>query len=375
MPGAPPFVVFSDDWGRWPSSSQHLFRHIARDHRTLWMETLGMRLPRLGLADLRRTAEKIRSWGGSSPPRPWCEPPPALTRVAPPMHPWYGGRLGAAINDRLLVKAARGWPRQAPVLFISVPVVGGVVGRLGECLSVYYRVDDFALWPGYASTTIAAAERDLLERVDAVVCAGPQLVPPGFDGPTLILDHGVDAEHFAAGGARPRALPPGPVLLFAGKIDERVDQGLLSGLPGTVVLLGRATTPLDDRLVHLPEVPYAELPAWMAAADVLLLPYRRNAQTDSIQPLKLREYLAAGPPIAATRVPEIVRLGGDAIDSGEGPEGFAAAVQAALDRPAEQATERRRRARLHRWEDKATELLEFVQELRLDRGSRRTVHP
>jgi glycosyltransferase involved in cell wall biosynthesis len=372
VPVAPPFVVFSDDWGRWPSSSQHLFRHIGRDHPTLWVETLGMRLPRLGLDDLSRTVGKVRSWTGAAPVRSWSAPPPALTRIAPPMHPWYGSRLGAAINDRLLVRAVRRCGVEAPVLFISVPVVGGVVGRLGERLSVYYRVDDFTLWPGYAARTVARRERALLDRVDAVVCAGPQLVPPGFDGPLLQLDHGVDIEHFAAGGPRPGDLPAGPVLLFAGKIDERVDQGLLCDLPGTAVLLGRATVPIDERLIHLPEVPYAELPAWLAAADVLLLPYRRNAQTDSIQPLKLREFLAAGPPIAATGVPEIARLGGDLIDVGEGPEEFAAAVRAALARPASQEAARRGLAEAHRWQRKATELLDFVASLQPRRSRNET---
>ena len=372
MPAGSPFVVFSDDWGRWPSSSQHLLRHIARSREVLWVETVGMRLPRLRPSDLRRTVGKVRSWTGRDVERPWCEPPPGLTRFAPPMHPWFGNRLAASINDRLLARAVRGRLGAPPILFISVPVAAGQVGRLGESLSVYYRVDDFTLWPGYAARTIAARERLMLERVDALVCAGPQLAPAGFDRPLLQLDHGVDVDHFAAGGPRPASLPAGPILLFAGRIDERLDQGLLSRLPGTVVLLGRATVPIDDRLLHLPEVPYAELPAWLAAADVLLLPYRRNAQTDSIQPLKLWEYLVAGPPIAATGVPEIARLAGDSIDLGEGPDGFAEAVRAALARPSGQAGHRRRLAEVHRWEVKASDLLRFIDDLEGERRARRS---
>lgn len=371
MPASPPFVVFSDDWGRWPSSSQHLFRHIGAARDVLWVETIGMRLPRLRLADLRRTVGKVRSWGGAAAERPWCPTPRRLTRLAPPMHPWFGSRLTATVNDRLLARAVRRRQDERPVLFISVPVAAGLIGRLDERASIYYRVDDFTLWPAYAARTIAARERLLLDRVDALVCAGPQLVPPGFDGPVLVLDHGVDADHFAAAAGRPAELPPGPVLMFAGRIDERLDQGLLCGLPGTVVLVGRSTVPVDPRLLHLPEVPYAQLPTWLAAADVLLLPYRRNAQTDSIQPLKLREYLAAGPPIASTGLPEITRLAGGMIDVGEGPDGFAEAVAAALARPRDQATARRRRAAEHGWQDKATELLRFVDQVEGAPGARR----
>jgi len=365
-------VVLSDDWGRWPSSSQHLFRLAARSRDVLWVETLGMRMPRPRLSDLRRTLGKVRSWTGRAPERPWCEVPGRLTRIAPPMHPWFGNPLAASINDRLLARAIRARLDRPPQVVVSVPVAGGVVGRLGESLSVYYRVDDFTLWPGYAARTIAAREALLLQRVDAVVCAGPQLRPASFRGPVLELDHGVDYDHFAAGGVRPPGLPPGPLLLFAGKIDERLDQGLLCGLPGTVVLVGRATVPIDPRLLHLPEVSWDELPAWLAAASVLLLPYRRNAQTASIQPLKLYEYLAAGPPIATTGVPEVVRLAGDLVDVGEGPDGFAGAVRRALARPAHQRSLRRERAAAQRWERRAEALLGFMEELAGDDGRRRT---
>ncbi|MSP72677.1 MAG: hypothetical protein EXR76_10970 [Myxococcales bacterium] len=56
--GGPDFIVFSDDWGRHPSSCQHLFRHIALEHRVLWVETVGLRPPLLTRADLCRAAEK-----------------------------------------------------------------------------------------------------------------------------------------------------------------------------------------------------------------------------------------------------------------------------------------------------------------------------
>ena len=39
------FVVFSDDWGRHPSSSQHLFTRIARRRRVVWVNTIGTRTP------------------------------------------------------------------------------------------------------------------------------------------------------------------------------------------------------------------------------------------------------------------------------------------------------------------------------------------
>ena len=39
------FLVFSDDWGVHPSSCQHIFRVLAPDHETVWVNTVGEATP------------------------------------------------------------------------------------------------------------------------------------------------------------------------------------------------------------------------------------------------------------------------------------------------------------------------------------------
>lgn len=352
-----PFIVLSDDWGRWPSSSQHLFRHVAAEHDVLWVETFGMRAPRPTRADALRTVEKMASWGGREPATPWAELPARVTRFAPPLPPRPARLLSRVVRRRAAALGLRD-----PVLVITVPVVAGVVGQLGEAASVYYRVDDFTHWPGYAHDAIAKAEARLAASVDGLLYTTPTLDLPGFSGPRHLLDHGVAVEHFATPAPRPEGLPErGPVLLFAGRIDERIDGDLLADLPGTVVLLGRAAGPVPDGVVHLPEVSYADLPAWLQAADVLLLPYRRGAWTDTIQPLKLREYVASGTPVASTALPEVLRadLG---VFVGETRQGFRDAVAEALaDRRSRSA--RRAPVTAHTWSARSEELLAFVASL------------
>lgn len=49
-----------------------------------------------------------------------------------------------------------------------------------------------------------------------------------------------------------------------------------------------------------------EIPRWLAAADVLLLPNRRDSvQAETTSPLKLFEYMAAGRPIIASDIPAL----------------------------------------------------------------------
>ncbi|MDO4630493.1 MAG: hypothetical protein Q4C70_15045, partial [Planctomycetia bacterium] len=61
------FLIFSDDWGRHPSSCQHLARFLIQNenHRVFWVNTIGTRPPGFNLLTLRRGAQKIVSWVSS----------------------------------------------------------------------------------------------------------------------------------------------------------------------------------------------------------------------------------------------------------------------------------------------------------------------
>jgi glycosyltransferase involved in cell wall biosynthesis len=285
------------------------------------------------------------------------------------MHPWFGSLLGNRSNDALLVRSVRAKQAElglrCPVVVITVPVAAGVLGKLGERASLYYRVDDFALWPGYSSAMIRRREELLLRRVSGLLVTAQGLRVPSFGKPQALLDHGVDLTHFGAAPPPPPELTAvrdgRPLLLFAGRIDERIDPTLLRNLPGQVVLIGRQTgVRLPPDVTVLPTVTYAQLPAWLSAADVLLLPYTRNRLTDTIQPLKLREYLATGRPIATTDLPEVGRLTAGLAEIGDGPEGFAAACTRALAEDEGRPEQRRRLVAEDGWSCRATELLQFV---------------
>lgn len=374
------FIVFSDDWGRHPSSSQHLFRRLAPGRKVLWVETIGLRAPRLTAYDLRRVAEKLRGFVGApaTAEAPWCETPPGLVRYAPPMHPFYGNRAGAALNDALLRRLVRrradALGLEAPILLTTVPNAAGLVGHLGESAVVYYCVDDFETWPGYAAGAIRRMEDRLVERSDALVVTAAALGERrGRRGlPCLHLPHGVDVEMFAAGGPAPAALSdlPRPLLMSLGLWDERLDAALLAAVLEAhpswhLALVGRRTAPpgpLDahPRVHVFPAVPYTEVPAWLAAADCLLVPYVRNEQTDSVNPLKLREFLATGRPIAATALPEIVSACGDLVPTGDGPSAFGQAIERALALPSSSASLRRARVVPDAWEARAATLMDFL---------------
>ena len=81
----------------------------------------------------------------------------------------------------------------------------------------------------------------------------------------------------------------------------------------------------------LGRVPYADLPAYCKGFDVALNPFRINELTLNANPLKVREYLAAGLPVVSTAIPEVEVLGQCRI--GADDDAFLREVEAALADP------------------------------------------
>ncbi len=77
--------------------------------------------------------------------------------------------------------------------------------------------------------------------------------------------------------------------------------------------------------------PYEELPAYCKAFDVALNPFEINELTLAANPLKVREYLAAGLPVVSTDIPE-VRVLDDCV-IGTDHEDFIHKIEQALANP------------------------------------------
>lgn len=379
----PGLVVFSDDWGRHPSSCQHLVSHLLDDFAVTWVNTIGMRTLKLDRATLARGAEKLGQWFGGRPrPAPGADADAGGPRVLNPrMWPGFGSAASRRLNRELLERAlSRHVPRlESQVLLTTIPIVADLVGRIPARRWVYYCVDDFSVWPGLDGETLRSMEAALVASVDEVIAAGENLATHlrALGREPKILAHGVDLERWAgrdAGTTAPRLLKgiERPLVLFWGLIDQRLDIEWLSRLAerlpgGTIGLVGPQQAP-DVALARLPRVellgpvPFEQLPSWAACADVLVMPYRDMPVTRAMQPLKLKEYLATGKPVVVRRLPGTVAWE-DCLYAVDSADAFAAAVLEALSAgvPASQR-EARRRLEAERWSGKAGQLRQWLLE-------------
>jgi glycosyltransferase involved in cell wall biosynthesis len=344
-------LVFADDWGRHPSSSQHLMAHLMDRYQVYWVNTIGTRAPRLDLATFRRGWEKTRQWLW-----PGRLPAPNATArrrdprvLNPKMWPWFATAWSRWINRRLLVRQLTRVLRDLPeptVAVTMVPVVADLVGYLPVQRWVYYCVDDLSEWPGLDQETLRRMEDRLLTRVDRVIAVSrtlqDRLRRKGRD--SGLLTHGVDLDHWAvsAGEAGLPALEglERPLIVFWGMIDPRMDGEFVTRLAqdlerGTILLVGPAahmdpSLLAPSRVKRLPAQEFALLPRLAHEAAVLIMPYTDMPVTRAIQPLKLKEYLATGKPAVVRDLPS-TRDWSDCLDLADSPETFSRLVRLRLE--------------------------------------------
>ena len=95
----PTLLVFADDWGRHPSSCQHLIRRLRGHYRILWANSIGTRQVRMNSFTLRRGLEKLKSWRKGVTPAG-----EQMCVLDLPMLPSFASSLVRGINQRMVTR-------------------------------------------------------------------------------------------------------------------------------------------------------------------------------------------------------------------------------------------------------------------------------
>jgi glycosyltransferase involved in cell wall biosynthesis len=376
----PSLLVFADDWGRHPSSCQHLVRQLLGRYQVFWVNTIGTRPPRLNLATVRRSLEKVRQWLWSQAPEsgPDLETGPGATAnlqvLNPRMWPWFRSPLDRRINRALLSRQLvplLGRLNPPALALTTLPIVSDLLGALPVQRWIYYCVDDFGEWPGLDSRPLRRMEIDLVRRADRLLAVSETLRQKlaRMGRGAALLTHGVDVEFWRRPtGDTPQSFTAleRPLIVFWGVVDRRMDLALLRRLTadlgrGTVVLAGPEDDPDPNlatlpRTVRLGSLPFASLPHLAREAAVLIMPYADLPVTRAMQPLKFKEYLATGRPVVARALPA-TQSWADCADLTTTPETFSEAVLGRLSSGLPES-QRVARSRLdgESWAEKARQL-------------------
>jgi glycosyltransferase involved in cell wall biosynthesis len=343
-------------FGEWDAelwtNQQHLMSRLARRNRVLFLESLGLRQPRLAGRDLRRMARRVERAAAGA------RAVDGLHVLSPLVIPIHGRRRLRTLNAGLLRaqvgRAAHSLGFERPLLWSYVPQADWLVDTLEPSAIVYHCVDDIAAQKGVAAAPFREAEAHFAARADLVLASAPALAERmrTLNERVFYAPNVADTDRFATalevGPTDPAiAALPGPRIVFTGavvatKLDLELLEGVARARPNWSIALVGPGDPRTDisALERLPNVhllgarPYVALPEVLRGADVALVPYAINDLTRSVFPMKVYEYLAAGLPVVTTALPALAEITGVVV-AADAPATVAAVERAlAEDGPA-----------------------------------------
>ncbi|HWG41259.1 MAG TPA: glycosyltransferase [Gemmataceae bacterium] len=341
-----------------PTSKHHVMRELSKSNNVLWINWHASRRPSLNRRDFSSILEKLKQFR-----RGLVQVDERFWVLTPFVVPLPSSSLARKLNRWLLQvqtrRALRHLPGRRQVWSFTADV-GPLVGSFGEERVIYYCVDEFAAFSGYDVETTRRLDRELCEMSDLVLTTSQALYNSKrvYNSNTLFVPHGVLYDHFAQAltadfpVAPDLADLPRPVIGYYGLIQDWQDLDLLAEVARrrpqwSIALVGKvqidiARFRLIPNMHFLGQRPHADLPHYSRGFDVATIPHKINELTRNMNPIKLREYLAAGLPVVSTPLPE-VRVYEPEVRIAEGADGWVAALEKAItDRSCE--NDRRRSA-------------------------------
>jgi teichuronic acid biosynthesis glycosyltransferase TuaH len=282
-----------------------------------------------------------------------------------------GRRVNEAMFRRHVRRAAERVGLRDPVLWLNPHWAGHMAGRMGERAVVYDITDDWTSMKQrpWLTGLIKAQDAELCRRADAVIVCSERLreMKQGLTDRLHLIPNGVDADHYGVvldgTGPLPEATHrwPRPVFGYTGSLHaDRVDIELVrevaTRVEGSLVFVGpdmltaeqrRRITEPGNVILH-GAVPYHDLPQYMRAFEACFVPHHVTPFTESLNPIKLWEYLAAGKPIVSTPVAGF-REFGHLVSLASCASSMADALKEAMTEPPARGDARRLEAARHSW--------------------------
>lgn len=210
------------------------------------------------------------------------------------------------------------------MIWYYTPMALPFTRQLDPMLTVYDCMDELSAFK-FAPPELLELEEELLSTATLVFTGGRSLYEhkrAQSAAPVYCFPSSIDKSHFhkarlLQSDTDDQQQIPFPRFGFFGVIDERFDIDLIDAvatqkpewqfiLIGPVVKIDDATLPRRNNIHYLGPKKYEDLPAYISSWDVAILPFAVNDSTRFISPTKTPEYLAAGKPVIATPIRDVI---------------------------------------------------------------------
>jgi glycosyltransferase involved in cell wall biosynthesis len=220
-------------------------------------------------------------------------------------------------------------PRTGVILYAHFAPVRTMFDRFDDPVVVYDILDDLSIFDADEvglpqERRVRTHHGPIMEIADVVIASAPLLVRRHRNerSDILFIENGVDAARFASPSEPPQDMLgfEGPIVGYHGMVSRWFDFDLLEAVaksqPSTSFVVVGPVDPGSkkraDSLASLANVtflgprPSDQMPAYVSALDVGLVPFVVDDMTRAVSPLKMYEYLAAGVPVVASPLPVCV---------------------------------------------------------------------
>jgi glycosyltransferase involved in cell wall biosynthesis len=318
------------EWYHRPSVPEHTMSLLAQKNKVLYVEPFGSLLSVMYNAFVQRKKIRLQFGVKQHAQNLFVYSPPSIG--LPFQHRFHFIlRWNTILLSWLVKRAMRKLEFAAPILWIYLFRLHGLVGRFAEKVAIYDCIDQDAALLGSVRMRkiVQELESRLCQRADIVFVISPELYErkKEYNPATFVVRAGANYQHFHKAVDEETPVPSEllqfkrPIMGYFGQLDPwKLDVRLLLYLARkypewSIVLMGLPYQGFqDEALKSCPNIhligakPYETLPSYLKGFDICLMPFLLNEVTLHGDHLKLYEYLAAGKPIVSTAVSSAKRF-------------------------------------------------------------------
>lgn len=384
-------IIFSTaDWSTpyW-TNKQHMAKWLAAlGHRVLYIESFGLRKPKIQSAtDWKRIIYRVISSLSTAriiESNIWV--------ISPLVFPFnHGNKFVKIFNKYVLIKAIEKFNKEHNfsnyLVWTYHPYMLDVYkSNLKANMLIYHCVDDLSSVPGIDKELYISEEIKLLEKADIVFTTNKILENKckNNNKETFFLPNVVDYEHFSnisennfvpkdiINIPKPRVVYMGTLSEF--KIDFKMLDEVIEAMPEySFIFIGEEIEGQRNLILNkiseyknsyfIGYKPYKLLPKYLSNMQLGIYPVKKNSYTDSMAPMKLLEYIAAGLPTVVSEIDYLNSFGSNGnIFKANTKEEFISAIKKAAQAGTICYLERLEIIKDNTWESRINIMMEILRE-------------